>query len=47
MSFQNALKYAIHQKRFEIRKKLALTAAEAESAKNNDEAENSESNNKA
>ena len=47
MSFQNALKYAIHQKRFEIRKKLALTAAEAESSENDDEAENSENNDKA
>ena len=36
MSFQQALKYTIHQKKFEIRKKLPLTAAEAQSSGNNE-----------
>ena len=38
MSFQKALKYAIHQNRFKIRKKLVLTAPEAENSESDEEA---------
>ena len=41
MSFQKALKFAIQKISFEIRKKLALTAAEAENSESDDEDEES------
>ena len=39
MPFQNDFKYAIHQKRFEIRKNLTLTTVESVNSESDDEAE--------